>query len=68
MRRKTPEEVAWLLENAPLRTHAEGRCLFAERFGWEISPASYASWMSSHGLRAANSPMLWTPVMDGFFL
>lgn len=67
MRRKTPEEVAWLLENAPLRTHAEGRCLFAERFGWEISPASYASWMSSHGLRAANSPMRWTPEMDGFF-
>lgn len=67
MRRKTPEEAAWLRENAPKHPQVETRRLFSERFGWDIPAASLSSWMSKNGVRAANSPMRWTPEMDGFF-
>lgn len=67
MRRKTPEEVAWLLENAPLHAQGETLRLFAERFGWAPSKASLASWMHDRGVKPPNSPMRWTSEMDAYF-
>ena len=51
VRRKTPEEVAWLLENAPRHAEGEALRLFAERFGWAPSKASLASWMHDRGVK-----------------
>ena len=67
MRRKTPEEVAWLLENAPLHRQDETLRLFAERFGWAPSKASLASWMCGRGIKPPNSPMRWSADMDAYF-
>lgn len=67
MRRKTPEEIAWLRSNAPLHSQGETLRLFAERFGWAPTKPSLASWMSDNGIKPANSPMRWTDDMDSCF-
>lgn len=67
MRRKTPDEVAWLHENAPLHRQDETLRLFAERFGWAPSKASLTAWMCGRGIKPSNSPMRWTEDMDAYF-
>lgn len=67
MRRKTPEEVAWLVGNAPLHRQGETLRLFSERFGWAPSKASLSSWMCDRGIRPPNSPMRWDGEMDAYF-
>lgn len=66
-RRKTPEEVAWLLDNAPLNPMRDTLALFADRFGWAPTRSSLASWMCGKGIRPPNSPMRWTADMDACF-
>lgn len=67
MRRKTPEEIAWLRSNAPLHPQGETLRLFAERFGWAPTKPSLASWMSDNGIKPPNSPTRWTGGMDAYF-
>lgn len=69
MRRKTEEEKAWLMENAPLHSHAETLDLFEQRFGWRISRASFANWMHSNGLVSSTRAgyVKWDEEKDAYF-
>lgn len=67
MRRKTPDELAWLRANAGLHCQDDTMQIFENRFGWAPSKASLATWMSDNGIKSANSPMRWTTEMDDYF-
>ena len=60
MRRKTPEEVAWLAERYPTTPNAELLEAFRAEFGWAPSTASLASWASSLGLGKARRAVRWS--------
>lgn len=51
MRRKTPEEVAWLRENAAGRTCPELIDEFRVRFGWAPTESSMYSWLRCNGFK-----------------
>lgn len=51
MRRKTPEEVAWLEEHVPEAAAAEVREAFQERFGWAPTLHALQVWACKRGLR-----------------
>ncbi|MEG0375457.1 MAG: hypothetical protein RR672_07455, partial [Raoultibacter sp.] len=67
MRRKTPDELAWLRANAGLHCQDDTMQIFENRFGWAPSKASLATWMSDNGIKSVNSPMRWTTEMDDYF-
>lgn len=60
MRRKTPEEVAWLAERYPTTPNAELLEAFRAEFGWAPSTASFVSWASSLGLGKARRAVRWS--------
>lgn len=60
MRRKTPEEAAWLAERYPMTPNAELLEAFRAEFGWAPSTASLVSWASSLGLGKARRAVRWS--------
>ena len=55
---RTPEEVAWLMENVPKMTTDEARDAFLERFGWVTTYQGWMVWNAKHGI----SPLKRRPV------
>lgn len=60
MRRKTPEEAAWLAERYPTTPNAELLEAFRAEFGWAPSTASLVSWASDLGLGKARRAVRWS--------
>lgn len=59
MRRKTPEEAAWLAERYPTTPNAELLEAFRAEFGWAPSTASLVSWASDAGIGKARRAVRW---------
>ena len=55
---RTPEEVAWIMENVPKMTTADARDAFLERFGWVTTYQGWMVWNAKHGI----SPLKGRPV------
>lgn len=60
MRRKTPEEAAWLAERYPTTPNAELLDAFRAEFGWAPSTASLVSWASDAGIGKARRAVRWS--------
>lgn len=69
-RRKTREEIGWLLAHYADFPTVEGTAdAFEERFGWRPPYGGLAAWASANGLTkaAARGHVRWTPEMRSFF-
>lgn len=68
MRRKTPEEAAWLAERYPSTPNAELLEAFRAEFGWAPSAASLASWAHDRGIAKDTGAVRWRehPEYDEF--
>ena len=69
-RRKTREEIDWLLAHYADSPTVEGTArAFEEAFGWSPTYGSLVSWASANGVTksAARGTVRWTPEMRSFF-